>query len=168
MRFLKGGKGQNRKRPDNLYRVDVTDKSYAHVVREKAFADVKRQGEIEGSAVDPKNGELWCSSTGARVSCWACPRASIPDTTVRFPRFTATRWSRLQERRSQSKEQKIQAGRATAPFLNPYTIATARHQPALALAILIGKTATLNPNGFGIISRFARFSIWQYSFSLPA
>lgn len=44
--------------PDNLYRVDVTDKTYAHVVREKVFLDVKRQGEIEGSAVDPKTGEL--------------------------------------------------------------------------------------------------------------
>ena len=44
--------------PDNLYRVDVSDKSYAHVVREKVFTDVKRQGEIEGSAVDPKTGEL--------------------------------------------------------------------------------------------------------------
>jgi hypothetical protein len=44
--------------PDSLYRVDVTDKSYAHVVRERLFTDVKRQGEIEGSAVDPKTGEL--------------------------------------------------------------------------------------------------------------
>lgn len=44
--------------PDNLYRVDVTDKSYAPVVREKAFTEVKLQGEIEGSAVDPKTGEL--------------------------------------------------------------------------------------------------------------
>jgi len=43
---------------DNLYRVDVTDQSYAHVVREKVFSDVKREGEIEGSAVDPKTGEL--------------------------------------------------------------------------------------------------------------
>jgi 5-oxoprolinase (ATP-hydrolysing) subunit C len=44
--------------PDNLYRVDVTDQSYAHVVREKVFTEVKRQGEIEGSAIDPKTGEL--------------------------------------------------------------------------------------------------------------
>jgi hypothetical protein len=44
--------------PDNLYRIDVSDKSYAPVVREKTFLDVKRQGEIEGSAVDPKSGEL--------------------------------------------------------------------------------------------------------------
>lgn len=44
--------------PDHLYRIDVTDKSYAYVVREKIFTDVKRQGEIEGSAVDPKTGEL--------------------------------------------------------------------------------------------------------------
>lgn len=43
---------------DNLYRVEVTDKSYANVVREKVFSEVKRQGEIEGSAVDPKTGEL--------------------------------------------------------------------------------------------------------------
>ena len=44
--------------PDNLYRIDVTDKSYAHVVRERVFSDVKREGEIEGSAVDAKTGEL--------------------------------------------------------------------------------------------------------------
>jgi len=44
--------------PDNLYRIDVSDKTYAHVVREKVFLDVMRQGEIEGSAVDPKTGEL--------------------------------------------------------------------------------------------------------------
>ncbi|SBW11680.1 conserved exported hypothetical protein [uncultured Alphaproteobacteria bacterium] len=44
--------------PDNLYRVDVSDKSYAPVIREKTFAEVKRQGEIEGSAVDPQTGEL--------------------------------------------------------------------------------------------------------------
>jgi 5-oxoprolinase (ATP-hydrolysing) subunit C len=46
------------KEPDTLYRVDVTDQSWAPVVREKAFSDVKFQGEIEGSAVDPKTGEL--------------------------------------------------------------------------------------------------------------
>jgi hypothetical protein len=44
--------------PDNLYRVDVTDKSYAPVIRETAFVDVKRQGEIEAGGVDPKTGEL--------------------------------------------------------------------------------------------------------------
>jgi len=44
--------------PDSLYRVDVSDNSYAPVIREKYFSDVKRQGEIEGSAVDPKTGEL--------------------------------------------------------------------------------------------------------------
>ena len=44
--------------PDNLYRVDVTEKSYAPVVRETAFFDVKRQGEIEAGGVDPKTGEL--------------------------------------------------------------------------------------------------------------
>ena len=44
--------------PDSLYRIDVTDKTYAPVVREKWFTEVKRQGEIEGSAIDPKTGEL--------------------------------------------------------------------------------------------------------------
>lgn len=44
--------------PDHLYRVDITDKSYAKVVLEKSFTEVKRQGEIEGLAVDPKTGEL--------------------------------------------------------------------------------------------------------------
>jgi hypothetical protein len=54
--------------PDNLYRIDVTDKSYAYVVRERAFSDVKRQGEIEGSAVDPKTGELLVLyNRGARI-----------------------------------------------------------------------------------------------------
>lgn len=44
--------------PDHLYRVDITDKSYAKVVLEKSFTEVKKQGEIEGLAVDPKTGEL--------------------------------------------------------------------------------------------------------------
>lgn len=44
--------------PDHLYRVDITDKTYANVVLEKTFTEVKRQGEIEGLAVDPKTGEL--------------------------------------------------------------------------------------------------------------
>lgn len=44
--------------PDHLYRVDITDKSYAKTVLEKTFTEVKKQGEIEGLAVDPKTGEL--------------------------------------------------------------------------------------------------------------
>lgn len=44
--------------PDHLYRVNVSDKSYATVVMEKAFTEVKKQGEIEGLTVDPKTGEL--------------------------------------------------------------------------------------------------------------
>ena len=44
--------------PDHLYRVDISDKPYATVVMEKAFTEVKRQGEIEGLAIDPKTGEL--------------------------------------------------------------------------------------------------------------
>ena len=44
--------------PDTLYRVDVTDQSWAPVVREKSFTEVKLQGVFEGSAVDPKTGEL--------------------------------------------------------------------------------------------------------------
>ena len=54
--------------PDNLYRVDVTDKSYATVVREKVFTDVKRQGEIEAGGVDPKTGEfLVLFNRGSRI-----------------------------------------------------------------------------------------------------
>ncbi len=44
--------------PDNLYRVEVTDKTYAPVIREKVFSEVKRQGEIEAGGVDPKTGEF--------------------------------------------------------------------------------------------------------------
>lgn len=44
--------------PDHLYRVNITDKPYATVTMERAFDDVKRQGEIEGLAVDPKTGEM--------------------------------------------------------------------------------------------------------------
>lgn len=44
--------------PDHLYRINITDKPYASVVMERAFDDVKREGEIEGLAVDPKTGEL--------------------------------------------------------------------------------------------------------------
>ena len=54
--------------PDNMYRVDVTDKPYASVVLERAFTDVKRQGEIEGLAVDPKTGEfLVLFNRGSRI-----------------------------------------------------------------------------------------------------
>lgn len=44
--------------PDHLYRVNVSDKSHASVVLEKTFSEVKKQGEIEGFAVDPKTDEL--------------------------------------------------------------------------------------------------------------
>lgn len=44
--------------PDHIYRVNITDKSYANVVLEKTLTEVKRQGEIEGLAVDPKTGEM--------------------------------------------------------------------------------------------------------------
>ena len=44
--------------PDHLYRVNVTDKTYANVVLEKTFNQVKRQGEIEGLTVDPATGEF--------------------------------------------------------------------------------------------------------------
>jgi hypothetical protein len=47
------------------------------------------------------------------------------------------------------------------------TIATALTHAPLARSTLIGKTATLKPNGRPIFSRLARFSMWQYSFSLP-
>ena len=54
--------------PDNLYRVDVTDKTFAHVVREKVFNDIKRQGEIEAGGVDPKTGEfLVLFNRGSRI-----------------------------------------------------------------------------------------------------
>lgn len=54
--------------PDHLYRVDISDKSYASVVMEKAFTEVKKQGEIEGLAVDPKTGELLVHfNRGARI-----------------------------------------------------------------------------------------------------
>jgi len=54
--------------PDHLYRVDVSDKTYASLVMEKAFTEVKKQGEIEGLAVDPKTGEmLVLFNRGARI-----------------------------------------------------------------------------------------------------
>ncbi|CAK7053388.1 MAG: hypothetical protein DELT_01105 [Desulfovibrio sp.] len=54
--------------PDNLYRVNITDKTFATVTRERAFTDVKRQGEIEGLAVDPTTGELLVHfNRGARI-----------------------------------------------------------------------------------------------------
>lgn len=54
--------------PDNLYRVDVTDKTYAPVVREKVFTEVKRQGEIEAGGVDPKTGEFFVLfNRGSRI-----------------------------------------------------------------------------------------------------
>lgn len=54
--------------PDHLYRIDITDKSYASLVMEKAFTEVKKQGEIEGLAVDPKTGDLLIHfNRGARI-----------------------------------------------------------------------------------------------------
>ncbi len=54
--------------PDHLYRVNITDKSYASVVQEKTFAEVKKQGEIEGLTMDPKTGELLVHfNRGARI-----------------------------------------------------------------------------------------------------
>ena len=54
--------------PDNLYRVEVTDKTYAPVIREKVFSEVKRQGEIEAGGVDPKTGEfLVLFNRGSRI-----------------------------------------------------------------------------------------------------
>src|SRR4030042_1212602 len=46
-------------------------------------------------------------------------------------------------------------------------MATTRAQPALPPVSLTGKQATLKPNGLGSLSKFASFSIWQYSLSLP-
>jgi hypothetical protein len=54
--------------PDNLYRVEVTDKTYAQVIREKVFTEVERQGEIEAGGVDPKTGEfLVLFNRGSRI-----------------------------------------------------------------------------------------------------
>ena len=54
--------------PDHLYRVNITDKSYASVVQEKTFTEVKKQGEIEGLTMDPKTGELLVHfNRGARI-----------------------------------------------------------------------------------------------------
>lgn len=54
--------------PDHLYRVNISDKSYADVVLEKAFTEVKKQGEIEGFTVDPKTDELLVLyNRGARI-----------------------------------------------------------------------------------------------------
>ena len=54
--------------PDHLCRVNITDKSYASVVLEKTFTEVKKQGEIEGLTIDPKTGELLVHfNRGARI-----------------------------------------------------------------------------------------------------
>lgn len=54
--------------PDHLYRVNISDKTYATVAQEKTFTEVQRQGEIEGLAVDPKTGEfLVLFNRGARI-----------------------------------------------------------------------------------------------------
>ncbi|MDR2819144.1 MAG: hypothetical protein LBB60_01230 [Desulfovibrio sp.] len=54
--------------PDHLYRVDISDKTYAPVVLEKTFTEVKRQGEIEGLAVDSATNELLVHfNRGARI-----------------------------------------------------------------------------------------------------
>jgi hypothetical protein len=54
--------------PDNLYRVNITDKTFATVTREKAFTEIKRQGEIEGLAIDSASNELLVHfNRGARI-----------------------------------------------------------------------------------------------------
>lgn len=54
--------------PDNLYRVEVSDKTYAQVIREKVFSEVKRQGEIEAGGIDPKTGDfLVLFNRGSRI-----------------------------------------------------------------------------------------------------
>lgn len=54
--------------PDHLYRVDLSNKSYATVILEKTFSEVKKQGEIEGLTIDPKTGELLVHfNRGARI-----------------------------------------------------------------------------------------------------
>jgi hypothetical protein len=55
--------------PDHLYRVNVkNDVNYALVGMEKAFTELKRQGEIEGLAFDENAGELLVLyNRGARI-----------------------------------------------------------------------------------------------------
>ena len=54
--------------PDHLYRVNVSDKSYASVVLEKTFSQVIKQGEIEGLTIDPTTNELLVLfNRGARI-----------------------------------------------------------------------------------------------------
>jgi hypothetical protein len=54
--------------PDHLYRINVTDKTFATVALEKTFTEVKRQGEIEGLAFDVSTGELLVHfNRGARI-----------------------------------------------------------------------------------------------------
>ncbi|MDR3177103.1 MAG: hypothetical protein LBU06_11305 [Desulfovibrio sp.] len=54
--------------PDHLYRVNITEKTFATVTLEKTFTEVKRQGEIEGLAFDEKAGELLVHfNRGARI-----------------------------------------------------------------------------------------------------
>lgn len=54
--------------PDHMYRVDISSGTAAPVVLEKTFDDIKRMGEIEGLAIDPKTGELLVHfNRGARI-----------------------------------------------------------------------------------------------------
>jgi hypothetical protein len=47
-------------------------------------------------------------------------------------------------------------------------MAATRVHPALPPVSFTGKHATVNPNGLGSLSRLASFSMWQYSFLMPA
>ncbi|MDR1777138.1 MAG: hypothetical protein LBR31_04835 [Desulfovibrio sp.] len=68
--------------PDHLYRVDIkSDVNYATVVMEKAFTEIKRQGEIEGLAFDEKADELLVHfNRGARIIL-GMPKGFYPDYT---------------------------------------------------------------------------------------
>jgi hypothetical protein len=64
--------------PDHLYRVDITDKTWAPVVLEKTFTEVKRQGEIEGLAFDGATGELLVHFNRGRRIVLGMPKEFYP------------------------------------------------------------------------------------------
>lgn len=65
----------------------------AHVVREKVFTDVKRQGEIEAGGVDPKTGEfLVVYNRGARIIL-GMPKGFYPGYDHEIYRYKMTSFS---------------------------------------------------------------------------
>ncbi len=64
--------------PDSLYRINVADESYAAVILEKKFTEIKQNGEIEGLTVDPTTGDMMVLFNRGRQIVLGMPKGFYP------------------------------------------------------------------------------------------